>query len=161
MGHLVIACMHAYDCLSALYDLVEAGIKRSMLVGNLIGLVNQHLLPGLCPKCKQEQAPDPTLLSEVRKRAEEEGYHVPDSAVFYVPAGCEACHEGFVGRRALQESFTFSPALRAAFLSGATREQLTQLAHAEGHRSAFAIGVQWAAEGVTSLEQVVRKLMRE
>ena len=62
MGHLVIACMHAYDCISALYDLVEAGIKRSLLVGNLIGIATQHLLPGLCPKCKQEQSPEAALL---------------------------------------------------------------------------------------------------
>ncbi len=109
MGHLVIACMHAYDSMSALYDLVEAGIKRSLLVGNLIGIVNQHLLPALCSKCKQEQAPDPALLSDIRKRAEEEGYHVPDTAVFYVPVRCEGCHEGFVGRRALQESSRSRP----------------------------------------------------
>jgi len=158
LGHLVLACLHAYDSISTLYDFLEWGVKRSLLVDNVIGIVNQHLLLKLCPACRREQAPEADLLAEVRKAATQGGYHVPDAAVFHAPVGCDGCHEGYAGRLALQECFTFTPALKAAFLRGAPREELTALAREEGQLSSFAVGVRKAAEGVTSLEEVMRRL---
>ena len=158
MGHLVLTCQHAYDSISPLYDLLEWGVKRSLLVANVIGIVNQHLVPKLCDACKVEQAPDADLLAEIGKSAEEGGYRIPDSAVFYGPAGCDACHEGYVGRLALQECFTFSPALKAAFLRGAPQDEFAKLVREEGQLSSFAAGVQKAVEGVTSLDEVMRRV---
>jgi type IV pilus assembly protein PilB len=63
-----------------------------------------------------------------------------------------------VGRLALQECFTFSPALKAAFLRGAPADELTKLAREEGQLSSFAAGVQKAVEGVTSLDEVMRRV---
>jgi type IV pilus assembly protein PilB len=83
---------------------------------------------------------------------------VPDSAVFYAPAGCETCHEGYNGRFVLHEYFTFTPALRAAFLRGAPAEELTKLARKEGQISSFAAGVQKAVEGLTSLDEVMHRV---
>jgi type IV pilus assembly protein PilB len=158
MGYLVLSCQHAYNSISPLYDLLEWGVKRSLLVANVIGIVNQHLVPKLCDACKVEQRPDADLLAEIGKSAEEGGYRIPDSAVFYAPAGCDACHEGYVGRLALQECFTFTPALKAAFLRGAPADELTKLAREEGQLSSFAAGVQKAVEGVTSLDTVMRRV---
>jgi len=160
-GHLVLACLHAYDSIAPLYDFLEWGVKRSLLAANVIGIVNQRLLPRLCESCKVEHAPDRELLEEVRRSAEEGGYRMPESAIFYQSVGCESCEgRGYIGRFALHEYFTFTPALKAAFLQGAPVDELTKLAREEGQPSGFAAGVQRAVEGVTSLEEVMRKIAR-
>ena len=159
MGHLVLACLHAYDGIAPLYDFLEWGVKRSLLAANVIGIVNQRLLLCLCEACKVEHAPDRELLEEVRRSAEEGGYRIPESAVFYQPAGCESCGgRGYVGRFALHEYFTFSPALKAAFLRGAPVDEFSRLVREQGQPSSFAVGVQKAVEGVTSLEEVMRRI---
>jgi type IV pilus assembly protein PilB len=158
-GHLVLACVHAYDSISPLYDLVELGVKRPQLAGNLIGIVNQHLLSKLCDACKDEQVPDGKLLAEIRESSEAGGYPLPEGAVFYGPVGCEACRDGgYTGRFPVHEYFTFSPAVKAAFLRGATAEELTKLARAEGQISTFAAAVRAAAEGRTSLDEAMRRI---
>lgn len=157
-GHLVLACLLAYDSIATLYDFLEWGVKRSLLVANVIGIVNQHLIPKLCDACKVEQRPEVDLLTEIKKSAAEGGYQIPDSAIFYAPVGCDACHEGYVGRLALQECFTFTPMLKAAFLRGALQDELTRLAREQGQLSSFAVGVQKAVAGVTSLDEVMRRI---
>jgi excisionase family DNA binding protein len=160
-GHLVFGSMHAYDSISPLYDFLEWGVKRSLLTANVIGIVNQYLVPKLCDTCKAGQQPAPELRAEIAKAAEEGGYRMPDGATFHAAVGCEACGgTGYAGRVAVQEYFTFSSALKAAFLRAAPVDELTRLAREEGQLSAFAVGVKYAIEGRTSLEEAMRRLPR-
>jgi len=161
-GHLVMPVIHAKDAISPLYGFLDCGVKRSLLAANLVGSVNQRLLPKLCQECAIPQEPDPELLAEIRKAAAEGGYEIPDSAVFYGPVGCDACKGGgYAGRVALHEYFTFTPALRAAFVRGATLDELTQLARQDGQLSSFAAGVKRVVEDrIMSLEYVMRTVPR-
>jgi type IV pilus assembly protein PilB len=158
-GHLVLAYQHGHDSISALYDFLEWGVERSVLTATLVGIVNQHLLARLCDACKAKHVPENDLLREIRTCAEEGGYRIPDSAVFYEPVGCESCHgKGYLDRCVTHEYFTFSPVLETAFLRGASQDELTRLAREEGRASSFAVGVQKAVEGITWLEQVMRRM---
>jgi type IV pilus assembly protein PilB len=158
-GYLVLTCQHAYDSISPLYEFLESGVKRSVLTAYIIGIVNLRILRRLCDACKAEHAPEEGLLEEIRTSAEAGGYRIPDSAVFHVPVGCESCQgEGYAGRFAIHECFTFTSALKAAFLRGAPVEEFTGLVREEGQPSSFAVGVQKAAEGLTSLEELMRRI---
>lgn len=158
-GHLVITCQLAYDSVSPLYDLLDWGVKRSLVAAHVVGIANQRLLQRLCEACKTRHMPDKDLLAEVTTSAEAGGYRIPDSAVFYESAGCESCEgKGYVGRFAIHECFTFSPVLQAAFLRGAALDEFTRLVREQGQPSSFAVGVQKAVEGMTSLDEVMRKI---
>jgi excisionase family DNA binding protein len=158
-GHLVLPCLHADDSLDPLYDLLESGIKRSQLVANLIGVVYQQLFEKLCPACMVAYAPAPELLEQIRTAAAAGGYVVPDSADFHEAVGCEACgNRGTTGRIALHEYFSFTPALKDAFLRGASAEELGRLARREGLLSLFATAVQRAVAGWVPLEEVMRRV---
>lgn len=161
-GHLVMTTMHTHDALSPLYEFLEWGVKRSLLTANITGIVNQRLLFKLCSACKAPHVPDPELLKEIRKSAEEGGYQIPASATFFQPVGCAACGKrGYAGRFALHEYFTFTPALRAAFLRGASLDEFTKLVREQGQLSSFAAGVKRAVEeGITSLDEVMLKVPR-
>jgi excisionase family DNA binding protein len=158
-GHLVLTCQHAYDSISPLYEFLEWGVKRSLLAAYVIGVVHQQLLPRLCDACKVEHAPDQDLLAEIRASADAGGYEMPEAPIFYESVGCESCQgRGYTGRFVVHDYFTFTPALKAAFLRGASVDELTGLAREAGQPSTFAIGVQKAVEGATSLDDVMRRI---
>lgn len=161
-GHLVLTTMHTHDAIAPLYDLLEWGIKRSLLTANIIGIVTQRLLYKLCPACKAPQMPDAALLEEIRKAAEEGGYRIPETATFYRAVGCDACsNRGYKGRFALHEYFTFTPSLRAAFLRGMSLDEFTAVVREQGQLSSFAAGIQRIVEdGITSPEEVMLKVPR-
>lgn len=160
-GHLVMTTMHTHDAIKPLYEFLEWNIRRSLLAANIIGIVNQRLLFKLCDACKAPQEPAPEMLVEIRQGAEEGGYQIPEEAVFYTSVGCEQCKgNGFAGRFALHEYFTFNQTLRAAFLRGMAMDEFTKLAREQGQISSFAAGVQKAVEGITSLDEVLRKVSR-
>jgi type II secretory ATPase GspE/PulE/Tfp pilus assembly ATPase PilB-like protein len=136
-------------------------VKRSLLTANINGIVNQHLLSKLCPVCKTPHSPDPELLTEICKAAEEGGYHVPKSAEFYQSTGCDACQgKGFLRSRFfVHEYFTFTPALKAAFLRGVSQDEFTKLARESRQLSSFAAGIKKIVEeGSASLDEVMRKI---
>jgi type IV pilus assembly protein PilB len=156
-GHLVLATMHAHNAIAPLYALAEQDVKRSLLSGNLIGVVTQRLLVKLCPHCRMLK--DTPIAEDVRVAAAAGGFDIPEGAHFYKKVGCEACHNnGMSGRFALHEFFEFSPETRTAFNAGAGLEELRKLAIAGGMRTAFAEGIRQALEGVTTLEEVQQKV---
>ncbi len=160
-GHLTFATMHAHDSIQPLYHIVECGVKRSMLANNLIGCVAQNLLPKLCPACKTPAEIPPEYLQQIIAAAAAGNNPVPADTIFYHAPGCEQCHQtGHAGRLAVQEYFTFSPESKAAFINGATPEELGKLALAQGMKSFIANAVQFAVQGLTSLEVAERFLPR-
>ncbi len=160
-GHLVLTTMHSSrrETVEPLYQLVEWGVKRSMLANNVVGIVYQELMRKLCEECKRPAAIDDDLLRDVAVAAQAGGYTLPGDATFYAQAGCEACHgTGYGGRFVVMEFFSFTPALKIAFRNGSTQEELRKLAIEGGMITFFAEGVRHAAEGRTSLEDVLKRV---
>ncbi len=153
-GHLVVTCQHANDAFTPLADLLDAGVKRSMLAQDLIGVVLQSLAPKLCAACKTPAEIEPALRERIRLAAAEGGYVLPDGAVFYQKTGCLQCG----GRVALHEFVIFTPAVRAAFAQSTTMEEFTASVRADGQLSYFAAIVKAAVEEKIALDQVLRIL---
>ena len=96
-------------------------------------------------------------MSYILGLAAEGGYEAPEGTVFFQGAGCDQCRgKGFRGRFALVELLEMNEQLSSAILSGATAEQFESLALQCGMRTMFADGIQKAAEGLTSVDEVMR-----
>ncbi|OPZ87218.1 MAG: putative type II secretion system protein E [bacterium ADurb.Bin429] len=158
-GHLMMTTMHASDTISPLYAYLDAGVKRLLLANNMIGVCLQTLEPKPCPACMAPVAVEPGTREHIRHAAACGGYLLPDDAVFRNPAGCDACEgRGYRGRTALHEFLTFTPAVRAAFLHGATPEEFEAAVRALGQLSYFAAQVKRAVEGTLALDSVLKFL---
>lgn len=153
-GHLVLACLHANDPITPLYEFLDWGIKRAQLAHNLIGVIYQQLAPKLCATCKVPVTPEPAVLDRIRQAAETGGYCLPDDAIFYQQTGCSSCG----GRVALHEFLTFTPAIQTAFIHCASHEEFTKAVRAAGQYSFFAAQVIEALAGRISLETLLRYL---
>jgi len=148
-GHLVFATLHTNDATSAVTRLVDMGVEPFLLASSLIGVVAQRLVRCLCLECRKPFAVDSPHLKAL-------GF-APLQGTFYVAQGCLACkHSGYRGRTGIYELLPIDDGLRRLIHDRASDQALREYAVAQGMRSLRDDGMRWAAQGVISLEEVVR-----
>jgi general secretion pathway protein E len=148
-GHLVFATLHTNDATSAITRLVDMGVEPFLLASSLIGVVAQRLVRCLCLECRKPAAVDAAQLRAL-------GF-APTPGTFYAAQGCAACNQsGYRGRTGIYELLTFDDALRKLIHDRASEQALREQATTRGMRSLRDDGLRWAAQGVISLEEVVR-----
>lgn len=101
-GQLVFATLHAKSASSAPQRLVDLGIARSSISGNLIGTIAQRLVRRVCPECSNKKyvlTPEECKLYGLDYN---EWSNIEIAAAN--PGGCPACgHTGYTERIALME----------------------------------------------------------
>lgn len=148
-GHLVFATLHTNDAVSAVTRLVDMGVEPFLLSSSLIGVGAQRLVRRLCMECRKPFAANPEQLRTL-------GF-TPTDGTFYTAQGCPACnHTGYRGRTGIYELLTVDDDLRRLVHDRASEQVLRAHAVAHGMRSLRDDGMRLAAQGVISLEEVVR-----
>ncbi|MDE1997603.1 MAG: type II/IV secretion system protein, partial [Burkholderiales bacterium] len=152
-GHLVFSTLHTNDAASAITRLTDLGVPSYLISATVIGVLAQRLVRVLCPNCKQ---PDTELshetLAEVIRPWRMSGKIQP-----YKPVGCLDCRmTGFKGRVGLYELLPVSDQVRHAMHPNVDMSALRKTAAKEGLRPLRLSGVMKVAEGLTTLEEVLR-----
>jgi len=150
-GHLVFSTLHTNDAPSAITRLMELGIPPYLLNATLLGVLAQRLVRTLCKNCRQvDENADPKVLKEMIKPWKIGSYRP------YKPVGCVECRmTGFRGRMGLYELLTFSDELRDQINQAPSIQALRQQAVKDGMRPLRLGGALRAAQGVTTLEEVL------
>jgi general secretion pathway protein E len=152
-GHLVFSTLHTNDAASAITRLVDLGVPTYLINATVIGVLAQRLVRTLCPQCKQ---PDPSVtretLNEMLKPWRMNGGVKP-----YKPVGCLDCRNtGFRGRAGLYELLELSESVRNHLHPSTDMSGLRRQAMQEGLRPLRLGGAMKVAEGVTTLDEVLR-----
>jgi len=110
----------------------------------------------VCSACRAPSPVQPQALIEIGFR--------PDEAATVTPsrgAGCEKCsNTGYRGRIGLYEVMEITDEIRELILVGASALELRRKAIDEGMVSLRGSGLRKIAEGVTTIEEVVRETVR-
>jgi general secretion pathway protein E len=148
-GHLVFATLHTNDAVSAVTRLVDMGVEPFLLASSLIGVGAQRLVRRLCTECRKPFEADAQQLQAL-------GLAAVDGN-FFTAQGCPECNRsGYRGRTGIYEMLTVDDALRRLIHDRASEQVMRSHAVANGMRSLRDDGMRWAAQGVISLEEVVR-----
>lgn len=147
-GHLVLSTLHTNDALSAIVRLEDMGVEPYMVSNSLVGVVAQRLMRKLCPECAKEV--------EVDDKTRE--YLGRDIQKIKAPVGCQRCnHTGYSGRIAIHEVVYVDKKLREMIASGTGMEEIkTYAIQEQGMRTLKESGVKLVADGVTSMEELVK-----
>ncbi|MFY8085268.1 MAG: type II secretion system ATPase GspE [Rubrivivax sp.] len=133
-GHLVLATLHTNDAPSAVTRLTDMGVEPFLLSSSLLGVLAQRLVRQLCTACKR-----------------------PDGHGQWHPVGCAECgHTGYKGRTGVYELMTADQEVRALIHNRAAESELTAAALRGGLQPMRDDGQRLVAEGVTSVEELVR-----
>ncbi len=148
-GHLVLSTLHTNDAPSAVIRLAELGMPGYLVASALTLVVAQRLVRRICPDCAVDVAPTERQRQRLGLRA--------DAGVFREGRGCEVCAwTGYQGRTGLFEILPVDGAVREMIADGAPTAAITQAARKAGMRGLREDGLRRAAEGMTTLDEVIR-----
>jgi type IV pilus assembly protein PilB len=149
-GHLVLTTVHANDAVSAVARLADMGLQYSTISQTLRGAVAQRLVRRVCPACAEPVRGQ--LTPDERRLTERHGMEPAVRAV-----GCAECgFTGYRGRLPINEVLTVGPRFQQAIEQRKGWSTLTRVAGQGGMRSLHEVGLEWVAQGRTTLVEVER-----
>lgn len=146
-GHLIFSTLHTNDALGTLARLREMGIADYHLSHALNAVASQRFCRRIC-RCATPEQPTAELqrLLPLQPRA-----------TYLAPRGCNRCRdEGYRGRTLIMELLTLDENLRRVIANGASGHELRVAALRAGMIPLVEDAVQKAADGETSLAEVLR-----
>ncbi len=152
-GHLVFSTLHTNDSVSAVTRLVDLGVPPYLISATVIGVLAQRLVRTLCASCKQpDMALDAARLDEVVTP-----WQLKRELKAYRPIGCLECRmTGYRGRAGLFELLTLDSETRPALHPQIDIDALRRKAAEQGLLPLRVAGVGKVAQGVTTLDEVLR-----
>ncbi len=151
-GHLVLSTLHTNDAPSTVNRLLNMGIEPFLVASSVNLIMAQRLARVVCSQCREDHPVAVEVLREMGWTGEP---FTPHHGV-----GCQACGgTAYRGRIALYEVMPMTDELREQVLAGATSLDLKRAAIQAGMKTLRQSGLTKVAEGVTSLEEVLRVTM--
>ena len=156
-GHLVLSTLHTNDAPAAINRLIDMGVEPFLISSAVDGVIAQRLARRLCNSCKQPTEIGEDVLSEMKFPFE----HAPEQALrFHRAVGCERCGgSGYRGRVGIYELLVVSTALREMILRRTSTDEVSSLAKNEGMIRLREDGLLKAAQGLTTIEEVLRTVV--
>jgi type IV pilus assembly protein PilB len=150
-GHLIFSTLHTNDAISSIGRMIDMGAEPFLVASVLEGLLAQRLGRRVCPVCAKK-VPMPEDISH-RLTADEAKLF---NGNVTIGVGCEKCKgTGFYGRMGFFELVRVNAGLRAAVSANKTVMELRDLTDSD-FINMRRDGMEKAASGVTTLEEVLR-----
>ena len=152
-GHLVLSTLHTNDAPSTINRLMNMGIEPFLVATSVNLICAQRLVRRVCRDCKQEMPVPPRALVDIGFPPEE-----AETAKVFKGRGCPTCNNtGYKGRVGLFEVLEISDEIREMILTGCSALELKRRAIEEGMISLRHSGLTKIADGVTTIDEVVRE----
>jgi MSHA biogenesis protein MshE len=151
-GHLVLSTLHTNDAASSAMRLLDMGVDSYLVASSLRAVVAQRLIKRLCPNCRH---PHRVLEQE---KIWLNGLEADASQVAYMTArGCHQCHNtGYQGRIGIYELLEMTSPLITALRDQDSNAFAVAAGAQKGFRPLALAALDFARNGLTSLEEVFR-----
>tara|TARA_R110000737_G_scaffold53907_6_gene75775 strand:+ start:1607 stop:3313 length:1707 start_codon:yes stop_codon:yes gene_type:complete len=150
-GHLVLSTLHTNSASETLTRLLNMGVPSYNVASSVTIIIAQRLARRLCSHCREEEKiPENELLTQ--------GF-LPEQLediTLFKPVGCELCTGGYKGRVGIYEVIKISEITANLIMTGANSLDIAAQCQREGYNNLRQSGLEKAALGVTSLEEINR-----
>lgn len=153
-GRPVLSTVHTNSAAGAIQRLRDMGIEPYVLAATLRAVIAQRLVRRLCDHCKRPHIPDAGELAMFNLDA-------GSVEAIYRPEGCLACsNSGYNGRLGVYELIVLDGGLRDLIRADASEDAI-QSAGLSGQDNLFSNASRYIADGMTSVEEVLRVCRRD
>ncbi len=151
-GHMILSTLHTNTAAGAVSRLLDMDVEPFLLGSVLTGVLAQRLVRRLCPDCRVPYDLDgggPEALAPLLE-AQQVG------RLFHA-VGCSQCGgSGYSGRIAILEFLSVDRDISRLIVRRADTREILAAAEQSGMRSLAADGLGKAAQGLTTIEEVLR-----
>src|SRR3984957_18435632 len=167
-GHLVLSTLHTISAWGAVPPLLDVRVEPFLLVSTLRVIIGQRLVRKLAPdKEKHELSRDEQSQLEklvdagnVLKALKDEKAVAKDATwnkiPFYSPKESTESPSGYQGRLGIYEVLPVTQTIKELVMKNATGDDIEKQAKTEGMLTMSEDGIFRAAQGVTTIEEVLR-----
>jgi len=167
-GHLVLSTLHTNSAAGAIPRLLDMKVEPFLLVSTLEVVIGQRLVRKLTENKEKyflnkgelstlERFCDLNrVLASLREEkivGKNDGW---EKIPFYRPKKSEKSEDGFSGRVGIYEVLGVTPTIKQLIVKGATSDDIEAQARKEGMLTMTEDGIFKAAQGITTIEEVLR-----
>lgn len=155
-GHLVFSTLHTNDASGALPRLLDMGAEPYLLASSITCIVAQRVVRKIHDDCKEAYVPEAKVLEDIK--AELGGLWQPsaDTKLYKGKGDPECGNSGYFGRVGIFEVLPVTEKIGRLILERASDTDINKQAREEGMISLKQDGYLKVAEGITTVEEVIR-----
>src|SRR4029079_4187873 len=156
-GHMVFSTLHTNDAPSTVTRMKDMGIPVFLITATVEAILAQRLVRRVCSQCREETTPSEDLILDL-------GMTIDDfrGKKVYKRRGCEVCNNtGYKGRVGLFELMIINDDLREMVMNNCAVDELRDAAVKYGMVTLRHAAMNFAFEGTTTLDEVVRETILE
>ena len=152
-GHLVLSTLHTNDTVSTATRLLDMGVEGYLLATTLRTIIAQRLIRKVCSSCAEDYSPDPFESSWLRNQLGVDSRE----HVYKAARGCLHCgFTGYHGRMGVYELLDMNAELAEALRRNDTQEFVDAAQRVPGYEPLVNVAHQYAAQGLTTLDEVLK-----
>lgn len=168
-GHLVISTLHTNSAAGAIPRLMDMKIEPFLISSTLTAIIGQRLVRCLAPDSRTKYNLTKKELDSLVKEIDLEkvlktlkaekiigAKDTWETITFYGPKETESAPKGYQGRVGIFEVLDITPRIKEMIMGSATSDDLQKVAEEEGMVTMLEDGFIKAAQGITSIEEVLR-----
>jgi type IV pilus assembly protein PilB len=170
-GHLVLSTLHTNSAAGAIPRLIDMKVEPFLISSTLNLIIAQRLVRKLYGE-KEKYFLTPSQLDNIAKYCNpdrileilvEEKLAKPNQPLtkipFFRPVPQKECPDGYKGRIGIFEVLPVTPKIKDLIVKEATSDEIQIVAQKEGMRTMVEDGFVKAAQGITSIEEVLRVII--
>jgi type IV pilus assembly protein PilB len=167
-GHLVLSTLHTNSAAGAIPRLIDMKVEPFLIASTLTAVISQRLVRRLCEGYEKYRLSEEEILGlkkdinlerivEILKREKVVGSKIsPKDIEWGRPKNTEQCPDGYKSRIGIHEVLEITESIKELVVRNATSDEIEKRALEEGMLSMMDEGFIRAAQGVTSIEEVLR-----
>jgi type IV pilus assembly protein PilB len=167
-GHLVLSTLHTNSAAGAVPRLIDMGVESFLLSSTLNLVIAQRLVRRLAEERQKYHLSDSEIknlakycdLVKIEGVLQAEKILKPTQKItevdFYRPKPSKDAPEGYKGRVGIYEIFKVTETIKSLIQKNATSDEIQHQAQKEGMLLMIEDGFMKAAQGITSIEEVLR-----
>ena len=167
-GHLVLSTLHTNSAAGALPRLLDMKVEPFLIASTVNVIIAQRLVRTLCQEKEKHTLTKDELtalakqidLKRVQTFLEEEkiikkgvGW---EDIPFYKPKISTNCADGYHDRIGIHETLLLSESIKHLVMQNATADDIEKQAKSEGMMTMLEDGIMKAAQGLTTIEEILR-----
>src|SRR5258706_795590 len=155
-GHLVFSTLHTNDASGALPRLLDMGAEPYLLASSITCIVAQRVVRKIHDDCKEGYTPEPKVLEDMKKELGSL-WQPKDGGQLYKGKGDPECgSSGYFGRIGIFETIPVTEKIGRLILERSSAADINKQAREEGMVTLKQDGYLKVAEGITTVEEVIR-----
>lgn len=168
-GHLVLSTLHTNSAAGSLPRLLDMRQEAFLISSTVNLIIAQRLVRKLCPESREKYTLKNEEVKDIEKyiNVERVMAHLVENKIvekskgfrdleFYTPKPSKKCPDGYEGRVGIYEVLEVTESIKNLFTSQITSDDLNSRAKKEGMITMAEDGIIKAAQGITSIEEVLR-----